>query len=189
MFDHGKALDAFAAAAVDWAAGGRGQPLVDAAAQALVDGLDSPTLRLLAGAPAATADEEASDLAHSVFEELGLAIATRLSSSAIVERARQRARRFLQGDDTARELARDLWRMHVAAGYPDELADFAGLDDWYDMIEHGVIDGRLEDADIATLDAARALTERRPRRGVPLDRLFTGEPPAVMTEPLDPGGV
>jgi len=29
--------------AIEWAAGGRGQPLVDAAAQALAAGLESPT--------------------------------------------------------------------------------------------------------------------------------------------------
>jgi hypothetical protein len=77
--------------------------------------------------------------------------------------------------------------MYVAAGYPDELADFSGLDDRYDMLEYGVR-GRVENADIATLDAAQALAERRPRRGVPLKRLFT-EDRHPLPEPPDSGGV
>jgi hypothetical protein len=42
-------LDSLTEVAIEWAAGGRGQLLVDAAAEALADGLDSPTLRELAG--------------------------------------------------------------------------------------------------------------------------------------------
>jgi hypothetical protein len=172
MSDSGETLELFAAAAVDWAAGGRGHALVDAAAQALATGLDSPTLRILAGASQVSAEEEALDLAPTVFEELGLVIATRLSAAAIVDGARQRALRFLRGDDVARELARDLWRMYVAADYPEELADFSGLDDWYDMIETGVVDGRVKDVDRATADAARALVGRDPTRGVALPHIF-----------------
>lgn len=133
--------------------------MVDAAAQALADGLDSPTLRILAGAPRRAADEEASELAPRVFEELGLPIAARLSPEAIVDCARQRALRFLRGEDSARALAQDLWRMYVAAGYPDDLVEFAGLDEWYDMIEHGVIDGGVEDIDTATREAAQHLVQ------------------------------
>lgn len=131
--------------------------MVDAAAQALADGLDSPTLRVLAGAPRRAADEEASELAAQVFEELGLPIAARLSSKAIIEGARQRARRFLDGEDSAGALARDLSRMYVAAGYPNDLVDFAGLDEWYALIEYGIIDGRVEDIDTATRAAAQQL--------------------------------
>ena len=63
MVEGNPVLDALAEAGVTWAAGGRGQPLVDAAAEALAAGVDSPTLRVLAGAPRATADEEATELA------------------------------------------------------------------------------------------------------------------------------
>jgi hypothetical protein len=67
MRDPDAVLAAFVDAAVDWAAGRRAQPLVDAAAQALADGLDSPSLRMLAGAPRASADDEAWDLAPAAF--------------------------------------------------------------------------------------------------------------------------
>jgi hypothetical protein len=130
-------LEAFAEAAVEWAAGGRGQPLVDAAAEALAAGLDSPALRVLAGAPRAAADEETAEVAPLVFEELKITIHERFSAQAVVEGARQRAIRFLNGEGSARTLAGDLWRMYVNAGYPDELRDWSGLDDYYDMLEGG----------------------------------------------------
>jgi len=152
------AADALADAAIEWAAGGRGQLVVDAAAQALADGLDSPTLRVLAGAPRATADEEATELAPTVFHELGISVHDRLSAEAIVEGARQRAARFLAGREPPRNLASDLWGMYVSAGYPEELAVWSGLDDWYKMLEDGVMAGRVEDVDAAVISAAHTLT-------------------------------
>lgn len=44
-------IEQFTEAAVDWAGGGPGHVIVDAAAAALAEGLDSPSLRVLAGAP------------------------------------------------------------------------------------------------------------------------------------------
>jgi hypothetical protein len=154
-----RAFEAFAEAGVSWAAGGRGQPLVDAAAEALAAGVDSPTLRQLAGAPRAFADEEASELAPIAFEELGLAIQERRSPEAVVAGARQLARQFLNGGLRPRDLARDLYAMYVAAGYPEELANWSGIDDYYDMLENGVMAGRIEDADDAVTEEARVLAE------------------------------
>jgi hypothetical protein len=127
-------LSQFQEAAIDWAAGGRGQPLVDAAAQALADGLDSPTLRVLAGAPHASADDEARELAPAVFEELGLEIPERMSDAAYIAGAVLVGRRFLDGQGTARDVAKRLYAMFVSAGYPNELAEFSGLDDMYDIL-------------------------------------------------------
>jgi hypothetical protein len=157
------ARSAFAEAAIEWAGGGRGQPLVDAAAQALADGLDSPTLRLLAGAIHGTADDEVRDLAPTTFEELGIEVSDRLSPDAVVASARLEAKRFLESGGAPRDLARDLWRKYVESGYDDALYKWSGLDDWYDMLERGVVQGRVEDADAATIAVARALVERRPR--------------------------
>jgi hypothetical protein len=119
-------VDRFTEAAVEWAAGGRGRPLVDAAAEALARGLDSPTLGILAAAPRATAEDEARDLAPTVFQELGISVHDRLSPEAIVEGARLRAARFLVGREPARNLARELWGMYVSAGYPDDWMPGAG---------------------------------------------------------------
>ena len=56
--------------------------LMIGSADALAAGIDSPTLRVLAGAPRFAADEEATELAPFVFEELGLHVHERLSSAA-----------------------------------------------------------------------------------------------------------
>ncbi len=62
MTEDSEALARFREEAIEWAVGGRGQEIVDAAAMALAEGLDSPSLRVLAGAPHSTADEEAAEL-------------------------------------------------------------------------------------------------------------------------------
>lgn len=165
----------FAEAAIDWAAGGRGQPLVDAAAEALVAGLDSPTLRILAGARRANADLEATELGPTVFEELGIQIHDRLSPEAIIAGARQKARRFLSEGGSPRQFAKDLWRMYASAGYPQELSAWSGLDDWYDMLDSRVIAGPIADVDVAVTEAARDLVDGLPIEQPPLGRLFTGK--------------
>lgn len=76
-----EALEALVDAGTSWAATGHGQPLVDAAALALSAGLDSPSLRVLAGAPKRFADEEATDLAPDVFAELGLEMEEKFSEA------------------------------------------------------------------------------------------------------------
>ncbi|NOX28870.1 MAG: hypothetical protein GXP35_02280, partial [Actinobacteria bacterium] len=58
----------FEDAAVEWAGTGYGKPLVDAAVAALMEGLDTPLLRQLAGAPARFADEDASGIRCSTTE-------------------------------------------------------------------------------------------------------------------------
>jgi len=151
------AVTRFAEAAITFVAGGRGQPLVDAAAQALVDGLDSPTLRVLAGAPRASADEEATELASDVFDELGLDIPARFSTDAYLAAARATAQEYLAGHGALRDAARVLYRAYVSAGYPPELSDFSGLDDLYDMLETRVIAGSVSDADNATAEALQRL--------------------------------
>ena len=151
-------LDALTEAAVEWAAGGRGRRLVDAAAEALAGGVDSPTLRVLAGAPRATGEEEATELAPTVFHELGIGVHERLSTEAVLAGARQRARAVLAGRESPRVLARDLYAMYVSTGHADQLADWTGFDDLYRMLEDGILSGRVEDVDAAVIDAARALT-------------------------------
>ena len=84
---------------------------------------------------------------------------TRLSEPAIVAGARLRARRFLVEGSSPRLLAKELWLMYVNAGYPEQLAEWSGLDHYYDMLEGGVIYGRVIDIDIEVTTAARALAE------------------------------
>jgi hypothetical protein len=152
---------AFREAAIDWAAGGRGQPLVDAAAEALAQGLDSPSLRLLAGAIKRTSDEEASELAPATFAELGLDVPVRLSTEAVIAGARRMAMKFAADPVNPRAFARDMWRMYVQAQYDSELDGFAGFDDYYDLLEQGVIAGSVLQLDADLLEAARAFVEGR----------------------------
>lgn len=174
-----EALTTFRAAAIEWAAGGRGHPLVNAAADALAAGLDSPSLRILAGAPRFSADEEATELAPLVFEELDLLVHARLTSEAIVDGARLKAADFLANGGSPKALADELWRSYVNAGYPGALADWSGLADWYDMVDRGVIAGSVADVDAAVVDAACALVERRSAPHVPLAELFA-QPATAM---------
>ena len=133
------AISALVDAGVVWAATGYGQPLADAAADALVAGLDSPTLRVLAGAPARFADEEATELAVDTFTELGLALPPRFSEEACVALARQRAQQFLDGGMSARRVADELWALYEACNYSPALTAASGLGDWYALLDDGVI--------------------------------------------------
>jgi len=175
MVEVAVALERFKRAAIEWAAGGRGQPLVDAAAQALVDGLDTPTLRVLAGAPHSAADEEAEDLGPAVFDELGVQIHERRSTPAAIEGARLRALRFLEHGGSPRDLARDLWRIYEHSGYPEELSAWSGFDDWYSMLESGIVNGNVEDVDRDVSTAARALVGRTTVQPPPLAEIFVAE--------------
>jgi hypothetical protein len=163
---------------VAWAAGGRGAPLVDAAADALAEGLDSAMLRVLAGAPHAFADREASDLATQVFAELDLPVFERLSTEAVIEEARLRAAEFLVNPSDHRGFTNDLYSAFRFAGYPAELADFSGLDDWYDMVDTGVVMGDAAEVDAAVVEAAHRLVGLS--TGAPFDigEVFVNRPPS-----------
>lgn len=163
MAERSGPLTEFNEAAIEWAAGGRGQGLVDAAAIALAEGLDSKTLRVLAGAPRRFADEEATELAAWVFEELGLKVAPRLSSEAVVDGARLAARRFLDsGAAQPRALAFEMWSTCRAAGYPDELQQWSGIDDDYDCIGNGYSRTDAAELDAIVVELARELAGERP---------------------------
>ena len=166
------ALDAFRDAAVTWAGTGYGKPLVDAAAEALVAGLDTPTLRVLAGAPARFADEEATEYGPGTFEELGLDVPEKLSEEAYLELARLKAREFLKRGGSARRLAADLWMLYVNSGYRSELVDFSGFDDWYAMLDDRVIQGDLDDVDASVRESAQRLVDGLPTKGSELAARF-----------------
>jgi hypothetical protein len=146
-------------AAIDWAAGGPAQPLVDVAVDGLVGGVDTPTLRLLAGSTRAEADEEAVELAPKLFEEFGIQVHERLSTPAIIEAARMEARRFLASGDSGHDFARRMYAHCVRADYPPELFSWPGFEDYYDMINTGVITGSLAELDADVRAAARTLAD------------------------------
>jgi hypothetical protein len=181
MTEGSVALARFREEAIEWAVGGRGQRIVDAAAMALADGLDSPSLRMLAGAPHSAADEEASELAPLTFRELGLDIKDRLSPEAYVDSARQEAQRLLDGVITERELARRLSRFCAPAGYPAELSTWMGLDDYCDLIDEGVLNLSPSVLDEEARAAAEELVNHRPSRAVTIGSIL--QAPAVASPP------
>ena len=168
MTDENAARGRLFVAAIEWAAGGRGLPLVDACVEALVHGLDTPSLRLLAGATAAGADEEAAAFGPQGFDELDFEIGVRLTTEAIVDGARLAALRYLAHPAQPHALAHELSRAYVAAGYPDVLGAWSGLEDWYDLTDARMLDADIVEVDRAVHAAAIALTERFPTRGIDL---------------------
>ncbi len=116
--------------AVRWAAGGDAAPLVDAAALALAAGLDTPSLRMLAGAPLAAANDEALDLAPRVFSELGLDIHARLSTAAV---------EAYRGAPPSRSQVRE-WIDKLAAGAITRDSASALAEPWIVDREHEVED-------------------------------------------------
>lgn len=168
------ALRRFEETAIEWAGTGYGAPLVDAAVAALMEGLDTPTLRVLAGAPMRFADEESSEHAPSVFEELGLSIQEKHSSDALIALAKLKAQRFLEGVGSARTLSADLWMLYVNSGYQTEIVEFSGIDDWYLMLDDGVIQGHESSVDDAVREAARYLVAGEPGDGSGLRGAFMG---------------
>jgi hypothetical protein len=129
--------------ALAWAAGGRGKPLVDAAANAPAEALDSPSLRMLAGATAVAADEEADEWAVRAFGELVIEVHERRSREAIIDFARLRAWEFLRRQGTSdeespRALAAEFYGYAVASDFADELATWSSIDDDFVLLESGV---------------------------------------------------
>ena len=151
------AVRRFEQAAIHWAGSGYGKPLVIAAVAALMEGLDTPSLRVLAGASLSSADQEASDIAVEVFRELGLSIAERHSEQSYIDLARLKAQQFLDNNGSARQLASELWNLYKSSNYREELAEFSGLDEWYVMLDDRIVQGDSASVDQAVREAAQEL--------------------------------
>jgi hypothetical protein len=79
----------------------------------------------------------------------------RHSEAAYLAAARLEAHRFLKKGGSGRYLAGRMCLLYVNAGYPSELNDWAGFDDYYDMLRDGVIGGNVLDLDADVRAAAR----------------------------------
>ena len=111
--------------------------LTSAAAHALVAGLDTPALRELAGLSAASSWSDVQSVAVAAFRELRLRFPEWRSDEGKRDALRTLARRYQQRELSARELT--AWA-HVNIGHdgPDDLTDFAELDDELDLAESGI---------------------------------------------------
>lgn len=101
-----------------------------------------------------------------MFEELGIRVEPRLSEAAIIAEARLIAADLVAGRGTPREVTATLYRMYVASGYAEELADSNGFDDWYDRLRDGIVSGSVDAVDEAVMQSARSLAVGEPRVGL-----------------------
>uniref|UniRef100_UPI0020B69F8A hypothetical protein n=1 Tax=Streptomyces sp. AC627_RSS907 TaxID=2823684 RepID=UPI0020B69F8A len=136
----------------------RAADIVTAACDALVAGLDSPALRILAACTRAEADYDVPDLLPPALDELGLTFSPVGGVAGQEAVARALAARMLAGELTPRELA---FRFHQRFGHDLPLAErLAELDDEYDTLDYGSRTRAQVDADV-TAEARRLA--RRPR--------------------------
>ncbi|MDQ0404510.1 hypothetical protein ABVB69_04820 [Streptomyces sp. NPDC000349] len=133
--------------------------VVSSACDALVAGLDSPALRMLAACTRREADYDVPDLLPPALDELGLTLHPAGSRAAREAGVRALAARTLAGELTPRELA---FRIHQRFGHDLPLTErLAALDDEYDYLEHGEGTPAQVDADVLA-EALRLTTAARP---------------------------
>ncbi|MFH8597433.1 hypothetical protein [Streptomyces rimosus] len=126
--------------------------VVTAACDALVAGLDSPALQILAACTRAEAGYDVPDLLPPALDELGLTFYTVGSVAGQEAAARALAARMLADELTPRELA---FRIHQRFGHELPLAErLAELDDEYDVLEYSDRTPAQVDADV-TAEALR----------------------------------
>jgi hypothetical protein len=140
-----------------WSASqGAAVDVVSAACEALVDGVDTPSLRMLAGVSARGlkgADHEIADLLRATLDELSVDYYEPGSLGADEAVVRIFARRAVRGEVAPHDLA--CWA-HRVFGHRLPLAEpLAVLDDVYDTIEY--TDQTPEQVDADILAAARLI--------------------------------
>lgn len=107
------------------------QAVVRCACDALVAGLDTPSLRILAGLTRAEADNDMPDILPAALAELGLDYYARGASDGQQAAVRVLAAQAVSGSLTPRALAAEIHR-YLGHGLP--LAErLAALDDEYDI--------------------------------------------------------
>lgn len=130
----------------------RASDVVKAACDALVAGLDTPSLRILAACTRAEADYDVHDLLPAALDELGLTFYSVASDAGQEAAARALARRMLAGELTPGEFT---FRIHRRYGHELPLTErLAELDDEYDVLEYGDRTAAQVDAEI-TAEARR----------------------------------
>ncbi|MFH8453936.1 hypothetical protein ACH4CD_32435 [Streptomyces fungicidicus] len=143
----------------------RASDVVNAACDALVAGLDSPGLRILAACTRAEADYDVHDLLPAALDELGLTFAPVGSEAGQEAAARALARRMLAGELTPREFT---FRIHQRHGHELPLTErLAELDDEYDILEYG--DGTVDQVDAEVTAEARRLAAHAAGSAEPTD--------------------
>lgn len=132
----------------------RASDVVTAACDALVAGLDTPGLRVLAACTRAEADYDVHELLPAALDELGLTFYPAAGEAGQEAAARALARRMLAGELTPWEFT---FRIHQRYGHELTLTErLAELDDEYDIIEYG--DRTVDQLNAEVTAEARRLT-------------------------------
>ncbi|MFK0293239.1 hypothetical protein ACIQU6_22545 [Streptomyces sp. NPDC090442] len=132
--------------------------IVAGACDALVAGLDTSALRILAACTRAEADYDVPDLLPLALDELDLVFYPVGSLAGREAAARMLAVQMLAGELTPRELA---LRIHQRFGHGLPLVErLAKLDDEYDILEYGDRTSKQVDAEIKA-EALRLAQHRR----------------------------
>ncbi|MGA5065239.1 hypothetical protein ACPB9E_15930 [Streptomyces exfoliatus] len=127
--------------------------VVNAACDALVAGLDTPGLRILAACTRAEADYDVHDLLPPVLDELGLTFHPGAGEAGQEAAARALARFMLAGALKPWELT---FRIHQRYGHELPLTErLAELDDEYAILEYG--DRTVDQVDAEVTTEARRL--------------------------------
>ncbi|MEU5901914.1 hypothetical protein [Streptomyces venezuelae] len=145
--------------AVLWQAGAsRAGDVVDAACDALVAGLDTPSLRILAACTRGEADYDVHDLLPPALDELGLMFSPVTEEAGREAVARALARRMLGGELTPSEFT---FTLHRRFGHTLPLTErLAELDDAYDTLAYDHRSVNEVDAEVTA--EARRLAGRLP---------------------------
>ncbi|HET6857484.1 MAG TPA: hypothetical protein VFH94_10360 [Streptomyces sp.] len=139
--------------------------VVDCACDALVAGLDTPSLRILAACTRAEADYDVHGLLSPALAELGLTLHPVGGEAGQEAAVRALARRMLAGELKPWELS---FRIHRRYGHELPLAErLAELDDEYGMLEDG--DGAIAQVDAAVTAEARRLANLPAAPAEPID--------------------
>lgn len=138
-----------------------GSDVVGAACDALVAGLDTPGLRVLAACTRAEADYDVHDLLPAALHELGLTFYPVDGEAGREAAVPALARRMLAGALTPSEFT---LRIHRRYGHELPLTRrLAELDDEYAFLEHD--DGAVDEIDAEVMAEARTLAAHARRRG------------------------
>ncbi|MGW5401314.1 hypothetical protein [Streptomyces sp. NPDC003952] len=145
-----------------------GSVVVSAACDALVAGLDTPGLRVLAACTRAEADYDVHDLLPAALHELGLTFYPFDGEAGREAAVPALARRMLAGAFTPSEFT---LRIHRRYGHGLSLTErLAELDDEYETLEYG--NRTMDEVDAEVTAVARTLAARgRPQRVM---RSYTG---------------
>ncbi|WP_405640395.1 hypothetical protein [Streptomyces uncialis] len=131
----------------------RASDVVNAACDALVAGLDTPGLRMLAACTRAEADYDLPDLLPDALGELGVTFYPVGGVAGQEAVARALARRLIAGELTPREFTHRIHRRH---GHELPLTQrLARLEDAYRILEYG--DRTVQQVDAEVMTKARRL--------------------------------